>query len=57
MECDVQVGARGVSRYDKVFYGESIKCVEVRVFDEAMSDDKFHFASDHRGVCVVLEIK
>ena len=53
-----EVGTDGVSRYDKVFYNtKKIKCIEVNVFDECVSDDKYHFLSDHRGISVVLEIQ
>ena len=50
------VGQQGTSRYDKVFYGTKIKCIEVSVFDETVSDDKYHFLSDHRALSVLLEV-
>ena len=51
-----EVGAEERSRFDKVFHGNKVKCAEIKVFDESVSAEKYHFLSDHRGICVTLEI-
>ena len=51
------VGAKGATRYDKMFYGNGLKCKEISVFDKCVSDDKYHFLSDHRGILGVFDVQ
>lgn len=46
----------GVARYDKIFMGQNIQCTSIGVFDKCVSDEKFHFISDHRAIVALLQI-
>ena len=50
-------GKPGVSRYDKLFYGNKVKCIALGIFDHHYNNNKCHYLSDHRGVVAILEIQ
>ena len=44
------------ARYDKAFCGKNVKCLNMRIFDQNVSDEPRHFLSDHRGIVVDIEL-
>ena len=52
-----EVGKDITSRYDKIFMGNNIKMLTFEVFDTPVSDDMYHFLSDHRAISSVFMIQ